>query len=198
MTGQSDDVELRLHDLFDAISSEVVAFEPDVRVRRSPGSSQVWRVTVGAAAVVMMMCGLAALLVSGPSTIDVTADSSFAAPTPGFDETVSMLCTDLSRSRNGVAPLFRTTDAYLVVVEDRRQSLGLFIESLLDTTPPDDASDLTFTVIADLRRPRELLDDVEQAADNGLLDQAAEIWVLVDPAIDDALRRLGNHGAESC
>ncbi len=197
MTGQSDDVELRLHDLFDAISSELVAFEPDLRVRRSPRTLQAWRVTVGVAAAAMMF-GLGALTVSGPSTIEVTADSSFAAPMPGIDGAVSMLCTELSRSRNGVAPLFRTTDAYLVVVEDRRQSLGMFIESLLDTTPPDDASDLTFTVIADLRRPRELLDDVEQAASNGRLDQAAELWVLVDPAIDKALRRLRNHGAQAC
>ncbi len=197
MTKRSDDVERRLEDLFASISPEPMSFEPDLRVRPSPRIPPAWRVTVAAAAAVTMF-GLVAILSSGPAAIDIAADSPSVAPVRGFDAAVSMLCVELDRSRNGVEPLFRTTDAYRVVVEERRLALAVLLESLLALTPPAESPDLPFAVAADLRRPNELLDDVERAAVAGDLDRAAETWTLVDPAIDAVVRDLGDHGAESC
>lgn len=197
MTSRSDDVEHRLQDLFVSISSEVMSFEPNMRIRQSPRIPLAWRFSVAAVAAATMV-GLAALLSSGPAAIDIATDASSVVPAPGFDTAVSRLCVELDRSRNGVEPLFRTTDAYLVVVEERRLALAVLAESLLETTPPEDAPNLTFAVIADLRRPHELLGAVERAASAGQLDRAAEMWSLVDPAIDAVLRDLGNHGAKSC
>ncbi len=197
MTSGSDGVEHRLQDLFDSISSEVMSFEPDMGIRQSPRISRAWRLTAAAAAAATTV-GLAALLFSKPVAIDIATDASSVVPAPGFDTAVSRLCVEFNQSRNGVEPLFRTTDAYLVVVEERRLALGVLLESLLETTPPEDAPNLVFAVIADLRRPRELLDAVEEAASAGHLDRAAEMWALVDPATDAVLRDLGNHGAKSC
>ena len=115
-----------------------------------------------------------------------------------FDRVAGPLCVSLERARNGVEPRFVTPEAYLVVVDERRQAITAFIGDLLALAGPDDAPGLPGDVAQALREPRDLLDAVEEAARADRLDDAARGWARVDPGIDAALSLLRDHGAAPC
>jgi hypothetical protein len=152
-----------------------------------------------AASIVAIVAGAWVVLADradSPSTASVRPttpadDSLFVAVA---DET----CRELDRARNGVAPRFRTTEAYLVVVESRRSAIDEAVTRLLATAPPVDDVLLPVRVADELRSVTSRLEQLERAAVDGRLDDAAAQWSGVDPAIDRAVEEIAERGATAC
>jgi hypothetical protein len=195
----NDPLEHRLRDLFGAIDAQVT---PQPLLVAPARDRRRVSLPLTAARVMIAMAGVAALVVlvmrNAEPRVEVSVQPLTTIDAGVFDERAADLCRSFEVDRNGVAPVFATPEAYITVVEARREVIAAFIDRLAGLTPPDDAPGLPTSVVADLGAASALLDDVERLARAGQLEDAASTWREVDPRIDASIAPLGAHGAAAC
>lgn len=200
--------EQRLHSYFDAVDAQVQVppFRDLERGRSTPGRrSARWSqparrwLAVAAAVTLVVLIGMGIVLLSGEAEhADIaTVPPPTMAPAE-FDAAAGAVCVELDAARAGVFPRFATAEAYRSVVASRRDAAEAATASLMALAPPADDPALPVSAVDELRHARDLLDQVDGAAERGDLDAASQLWVSVDPAIDRAQQALAAHGAVQC
>lgn len=192
----NDSTEDRLFDLFHAVDRQIDAgplpsFAPP---------SRRWQHLAMAASIVAIVAGAWMTLAAGADapTANVSARPTIEADDSVFVAAAEETCRELERARNGVAPRFRTTEAYLVVVQARRSTIDDAVTRLQGLPPPSDDVSLSVRVVDELRSIGAQLSEIERAAVEGRFDDAEALWSGVDPAIDRAVDELATRGATAC
>jgi hypothetical protein len=192
----SRDIEDRLVDLFQAIDRQM-AHEPLPQRRPVGRPGPVIALVAATVAVLVGIVGLIASRIDGadePATLR-PADALAASE---FDERADVICLRLVQARNGIAPRFRTAEAFTIVVASRRAAIDDAIAGLMMVPPPIDEPALVSTVVDALGATHPLLDEIERLAIEGRLIEAAEWWPRIDQTIDQAVVDLATHGAAAC
>lgn len=187
-----NDLESRLRDAFDALDAAVSV------PARAPAHRRPSTRTLALVAAVATVVAASVVTITALRRHDGVTIATRPVDAETFDARVAPACAQALSERRRQQPRFATREAYRTVAAERLTVIRTFRSALQAQVPPADDPGLIVEVVSLLdvaeARAADLISSAH-TADVAALDDA---WPEIDERLDDALRRLGDHGAKEC